>query len=221
MIDTFIITCLGTSLGKLDESNDHYKVDSKNASDRNHNEKKKMDNKKNNHDHHNHHKHKHDHQNHDNNHHSDGHSDIVDNKIDDTSQHALFDTALANIDGDQRHVTSAENKDLSAFKFPQNLCKRNSKIEKNSSGNKIDKHIAHYDSLNSRPDFDLLLASSPLSLVPQYDSLSLLDRSTLPVPPPAEGQRTDSPQTPQSLRRKKVGFDYDEDKNHEKRIGYV
>jgi hypothetical protein len=207
----------------LDESNDHYKVDSKNTSDHNHDDKKKIDNKKNNHNHnhHNHHKHKHDHQNDDNNHHNDGHSDNIDNKIDDISQHALFDDALTNKDGDQRHVTSAEKKDQSASKFPQNLCKRNPKTEKNSSGNKIDKHIAHYDNLNSRPKFDLLLAPSPLSLVPQYDSPRLLDRSTLPVSPLAEGQRTDSPQTPQSLRRKKVGFDYDEDRNNENRIGYV
>jgi hypothetical protein len=210
-------------LGKLDESSDHYKVDSNHTSDHNHDDRKKIDNKKHNHhhNHHNHHKHKHDQQNDDHNHHNDDHSDNNDNKIEEISQNNLSDTALANKDGDQRHVTSAEKKDLSASKFPQNLCKRNSKTEKNSSGNKIDKHIAHYDNLNSRPKFDPLLAPSPLSLVPQYDSPSLLDRSILPVPPPAEGQRTESPQTPQSLRRKKVGFDYDEDRNHEKRIGYV
>jgi hypothetical protein len=73
---------------------------------------------------------------------------------------------------------------------------------------------------NSRRKYDPYHSPSPL--IPRYDSPSPQDPSIPPVPPPPEGQGLGSPGlSPTNLKRKKVGFDYDEDENHEKHIGYL
>jgi len=116
------------------------------------------------------------------------------------------------------HYNNDNKKNIGKIKDFDGLTDENKMIIQHFDDMNDDHHVEHIPTsgeFNSRRKSDP--SHSPSPLIP----LSPQDSSVPPVPPPPEGQGLGSPGlSPTNLKRKKVGFDYDEDKNHV-HISYV